>query len=219
MQSIVSCGQRGSKVNDIDASDRSSLTLSETFCISVASFIGLDDEDIWNAIFKGKNEIISRLKPTDFAHGFHFGALEYLCAKEDDMNMLEGLFPFPTLIPYVQVYLRQILLQTLLFLTIGLGLYEELPRTFMNMKLVTGVFPVSQHLHFQKNSTLPAIVLLLIQEIEPENTPLPVAVMQECFVVYIKQVDFIGKQILSKLILDWRPMDELAVLRAIYLLG
>ncbi|KAK4759939.1 hypothetical protein SAY87_023070 [Trapa incisa] len=43
MQSIVSCGQRGSKVNDIDASDRSSLTLSETFYISVASFIGLGD--------------------------------------------------------------------------------------------------------------------------------------------------------------------------------
>ncbi|KAK4787256.1 hypothetical protein SAY86_011089 [Trapa natans] len=314
MQSIVSCGQCGSKVNDIDASDRSSLTLSETFCISVASLIGrgdhiskyiwqeypcnskihpffgsknrqleveirgpetlpaplfldkmqynlltdsfgqkkgiaseyekasnsvntgeiipsetsgkthisgvfyhdnpiitlcqpllnknasswtslnisksfslppLDDEDIWKAIFKDKNETISRLKRTDFAHGFHFGGLEYLRAKEDDVNMLEGLFPFPTLLPFVQECL-----------------------------------PVSQHLPFQKNSTLPARVLLLIQEIEPENTPLPLAVMQECLVVYIKrQVDFIGKQILSKLMLDWRLMDELAVLRAIYLLG
>ncbi|KAK4746251.1 hypothetical protein SAY87_012563 [Trapa incisa] len=314
MQSIVSCGQCGSKVNDIDASDRSSLTLSETFCISVASLIGcgdhiskyiwqeypcnskihpffgsknrqleveirgpetlpaplfldkmqynlltdsfgqkkgiaseyekasnsvntgeiipsetsgkthisgvfyhdnpiitlcqpllnknasswtslnisksfslppLDDEDIWKAIFKDKNETISRLKRTDFAHGFHFGGLEYLRAKEDDVNMLEGLFPFPTLLPFVQECL-----------------------------------PVSQHLPFQKNSTLPARVLLLIQEIEPENTPLPLAVMQECLVVYIKrQVDIIGKQILSKLMLDWRLMDELAVLRAIYLLG
>lgn len=35
----------------------------------------------------------------------------------------------------------------------------------------------------------------------------------------MRQVDLIGKQILSKLMLDWRLMDELAVLRAIYLLG
>lgn len=33
------------------------------------------------------------------------------------------------------------------------------------------------------------------------------------------QVDLIGKQILSKLMFDWRLMDELAVLRAIYLFG
>jgi gamma-tubulin complex component 5 len=32
-------------------------------------------------------------------------------------------------------------------------------------------------------------------------------------------VDYIGKHILSKLMADWRLMDELAVLRAIYLLG
>lgn len=35
----------------------------------------------------------------------------------------------------------------------------------------------------------------------------------------MRQVDLIGKQILSKLMLDWRLMDELAVLRAIYLFG
>lgn len=32
-------------------------------------------------------------------------------------------------------------------------------------------------------------------------------------------MDFIGRHILSKLMNDWKLMDELAVLRAIYLLG
>jgi gamma-tubulin complex component 5 len=35
----------------------------------------------------------------------------------------------------------------------------------------------------------------------------------------MSQVDYIGRHILSKLMTDWRLMDELAVLRAIYLLG
>jgi hypothetical protein len=33
------------------------------------------------------------------------------------------------------------------------------------------------------------------------------------------QVDHVGQQILSKLMDEWRLMDELAVLRAIYLFG
>ncbi|OWM80759.1 hypothetical protein CDL15_Pgr006789 [Punica granatum] len=157
-----------------------SLNISKSFCLPP-----LNDEDIWKAIFGEESGPVSRLKGTDFALGFQFGGHEYLHAKEDDTNMLEGLFPFPTLLPSVQEGL-----------------------------------PVSRILPFQKNSTLPSRVLQWIQNVEPETTPLPLAVMQECLVFYIKkQVDLIGKQILSKLILDWRLMDELAVLRAIYLLG
>ncbi|KAK6939560.1 Gamma tubulin complex component protein, N-terminal [Dillenia turbinata] len=79
---------------------------------------------------------------------------------------------------------------------------------------------VSELLPFQNNSTLPSKVLNWIQTVEPKATPLPLVLMQECLVVYIKnQVDFIGKHILSKLMNDWRLMDELRVLRAIYLLG
>lgn len=79
---------------------------------------------------------------------------------------------------------------------------------------------ISDLLPFQKNSTLSSRVLSWIQKIEPRTTPLPVVFMQECLTVYIKkQVDYIGKHILSKLMTDWRLMDELAVLRAIYLLG
>lgn len=79
---------------------------------------------------------------------------------------------------------------------------------------------MSEVLPFQRNSTLLSRVLGWIQSAEPKATPLPVVIMQECLVVYIKkQVDKIGSHILSKLLYDWRLMDELGVLHAIYLLG
>ncbi|KAI8523282.1 hypothetical protein RHMOL_Rhmol13G0061200 [Rhododendron molle] len=79
---------------------------------------------------------------------------------------------------------------------------------------------ISKFLPFQKNSSLPSRVLNWIQRVEPKATPLPVVILQECLVSYIKkQVDYVGRNILSKLLNEWRLMDELGVLRAIYLLG
>ncbi|CAB4296421.1 unnamed protein product [Prunus armeniaca] len=79
---------------------------------------------------------------------------------------------------------------------------------------------MSELLPFQKNSTLPSRVLIWVQQFEPKSTPLPVVLVQECLTVYIqKQVDCIGRHILLKLMNGWKLMDELAVLRAIYLLG
>ncbi|XP_076945276.1 uncharacterized protein LOC143616286 [Bidens hawaiensis] len=79
---------------------------------------------------------------------------------------------------------------------------------------------VSELLSFQKNSTLVSKVLSWIQVVEPKSTPLPVVILQECLTFYIKkQVDNIGSQILSKLLRDWKLMDELGVLRNVYLLG
>ncbi|OMP08438.1 Spc97/Spc98 [Corchorus olitorius] len=79
---------------------------------------------------------------------------------------------------------------------------------------------VSELLTFQNNSTLSSRVLCWIQTVQPRTTPLPVVIMQECLTVYIKQqVDYIGRLILSKLMNGWRLMDELVVLRAIFLLG
>ncbi|CBI19579.3 unnamed protein product, partial [Vitis vinifera] len=79
---------------------------------------------------------------------------------------------------------------------------------------------MSELLPFQKNSTLSSRVLTWLQSVELKVVPLPVVIMQECLIVYIKkQVDYIGRHILSKLMNDWRLMDELGVLRAIYLLG
>ncbi|KAM7266457.1 hypothetical protein ACFE04_004354 [Oxalis oulophora] len=78
---------------------------------------------------------------------------------------------------------------------------------------------MSELLPFQKNSTLPSKVLSWLQSVEPRAT-LHVVLMQECLTVYIKkQVEWVGKLILAKLMNEWRLMDELAVLRAIYLLG
>lgn len=88
-----------------NASAWTSLNISKSF-----SLPPLDDEEVWKAVFGEENGWISTLKRTDFAHGFQFGGLEYLHAKEDDTNMLEGLFPFPTLLPFVQVFQMGILL-------------------------------------------------------------------------------------------------------------
>ncbi|KAI5404397.1 hypothetical protein KIW84_051527 [Lathyrus oleraceus] len=80
--------------------------------------------------------------------------------------------------------------------------------------------PVSELLPFQRNSTLPSRVLHWVQNVDLRTTPLPLVIMQYCLTAYIqKQVDYIGVNMLLKLMNEWRLMDELAVLRAIYLLG
>ncbi|KAF7815458.1 gamma-tubulin complex component 5 [Senna tora] len=80
--------------------------------------------------------------------------------------------------------------------------------------------PVSELLPFQRNCTLPSRVLRWMQNIDMRTTPLPLVIMQHCLMVYIqKQVEYVGRHILLKLMDEWRLMDELAVLRAIYLLG
>ncbi|KZV24413.1 gamma-tubulin complex component 5-like, partial [Dorcoceras hygrometricum] len=79
---------------------------------------------------------------------------------------------------------------------------------------------VSEVLPFQNNSTLASRILGWIQKVELESTPLPTIVVQECLLFYIKkQADYIGSKMLSKLLHEWRLLDELGVLRAIYLLG
>ncbi|XP_006664166.1 gamma-tubulin complex component 5-like [Oryza brachyantha] len=80
--------------------------------------------------------------------------------------------------------------------------------------------PLSEILPLQKDSTLASRVLKFIQSMSLRDPLQPVGIIQECLSKCIKrQVDHIGKQILSKLMGDWRLMDELFVLRAIYLLG
>ncbi|XP_047047924.1 gamma-tubulin complex component 5-like isoform X2 [Lolium rigidum] len=71
-----------------------------------------------------------------------------------------------------------------------------------------------------KDSTLASRVLKFIQSMNLKDPLHPVGIIQECLSKCIKkQVDHIGKQILCKLMGEWRLMDELLVLRAIYLLG
>ncbi|TKY75103.1 Gamma-tubulin complex component 5 [Spatholobus suberectus] len=79
---------------------------------------------------------------------------------------------------------------------------------------------MSELLPFQRNSSLISRVLRWMQNVHPRTTPLPLVIMQYCLSIYIqKQVDYIGVNMLSKLMNEWRLMDELAVLRAVYLLG
>ncbi|KAG1366262.1 Gamma-tubulin complex component [Cocos nucifera] len=73
---------------------------------------------------------------------------------------------------------------------------------------------VSELLPFQKNSTLASRVLKWIRSTKLKDTPQPAVIIQECLAV-----DHVGRHILVKLMSDWKLMDELSVLRAIYLLG
>ncbi|KAH9614309.1 hypothetical protein KSS87_006717, partial [Heliosperma pusillum] len=109
----------------------------------------------------------------------------------------------------------------------------EYNRSLEDAKFLETIFPfptilpsyqedlqLSEFLPLQKSSTLSSRILRWIQVAEPKGTPLPMILLQECLIVYIKQeVDIIGSHMLSKLLNDWRLMDELGVLRAIYLLG
>ncbi|XP_042004267.1 gamma-tubulin complex component 5-like isoform X2 [Salvia splendens] len=79
---------------------------------------------------------------------------------------------------------------------------------------------ISEVLPFQNNCTLPSRTLTWINNTEHKTTPLPVVIIQECLISYIKkQADYIGRTMLSQLLNDWRLLDELGFLRAIYLLG
>ncbi|PIA52321.1 hypothetical protein AQUCO_01000292v1 [Aquilegia coerulea] len=144
----------------------------------------LNDEGLRQAIFGEIEGMSSAPKATNYMFGFQYVDSEHNRA-EDDMEALELLYPFPTILPSFQ---------------------EDLQ--------VSELFP------FQENSTLTSRVLNWIQGVVPKATPLPVVIMQECLLVYIKkQVDYVGQHILLKLMHGWRLMDELGVLRAIYLLG
>ncbi|XP_062158934.1 uncharacterized protein LOC133866426 isoform X3 [Alnus glutinosa] len=164
---------------------RKNMDAWKTFNLSRNFYLSpLNDEVLRQAIFGGESRSSHATQGTSYTFGFHFGESEYV-RSQNDTDLLEVLFPFPTLLPSFQDDLH-----------------------------------MSELLPFQKNSTLSSRVLSWVQNVEPRTTPLPVVIMQECLTVYIKkQVDYIGRHILSKLMTDWRLMDELAVLRAIYLLG
>ncbi|XP_060199507.1 uncharacterized protein LOC132627910 isoform X1 [Lycium barbarum] len=144
----------------------------------------LNDEGLRQAIFDGSGGSFAATKNTNYTFGFQFGESER-DRLEEDVNFLEELFPFPTLLP-----------------------------PFQEDHHVSEVFP------FQENSTLPSRTLNWIGRVDPRNTPLPTVILQECLIIFIKkQADCIGRNILSKLLREWRLLEELEVLRAIYLLG
>ncbi|MCO5582810.1 hypothetical protein L7F22_036710 [Adiantum nelumboides] len=59
-----------------------------------------------------------------------------------------------------------------------------------------------------------------LEKAELKVTPLPQMLVQVCLINPIqKQVESVGKQVLNKLMNEWRLMEELSVLRAVYLIG
>ena len=79
---------------------------------------------------------------------------------------------------------------------------------------------VSELFPSQRSSSSASRILDWLQNIKLKATPLPVVLVQECLISFIQQqVDDIGQHIFSNLMDEWRLMDELAVLRAIYLFG
>lgn len=74
-----------------------SLNLSRNLCLPP-----LNDEALRKAIFGVESGSTSLAEGTNYTFGFRFGESEYL-RSQDDSHMLQTLFPFPTLLPSVQV--------------------------------------------------------------------------------------------------------------------
>ncbi|XP_078433225.1 spc97 / Spc98 family of spindle pole body (SBP) component isoform X2 [Wolffia australiana] len=84
----------------------------------------------------------------------------------------------------------------------------------------TDDLPIPEILPFQEDSALASRVLNWFQNAELKAKPLPAVIILNCMQIFIgKQVDHVGKQILLKLMDEWQLMEELRVLRAIYLCG
>lgn len=75
----------------------SALNLSKNFYLPP-----LNDEGLRNAIFGGKGKSSHTAKGTNYTSGFQFGESSHL-HSQDDAKMLEVLFPFPTILPTLQV--------------------------------------------------------------------------------------------------------------------
>ncbi|RVW50494.1 Gamma-tubulin complex component 5 [Vitis vinifera] len=201
------------------------LTLSEIFCVSLVGLIGHGNgeslpnlacsEKIW---FKFLVETLLQKGEIDFgskhknANDFHDVKEETIAGGALDELLLRSSCPENPVITICKLFLNK---NRDAWSTLNLSRNFYLPP--LNDE---GESPDVRALTFPENSTLSSRVLTWLQSVELKVVPLPVVIMQECLIVYIKkQVDYIGRHILSKLMNDWRLMDELGVLRAIYLLG
>ncbi|XP_057993655.1 uncharacterized protein LOC110635596 isoform X2 [Hevea brasiliensis] len=61
----------------------------------------LNDEVLRESVFGRESGLLSAVEGTNYAFGFQFGKSEYLRSQED-IKLLEVLFPFPTLLPSFQ---------------------------------------------------------------------------------------------------------------------
>ncbi|KAJ7557444.1 hypothetical protein O6H91_05G127000 [Diphasiastrum complanatum] len=81
-------------------------------------------------------------------------------------------------------------------------------------------FRISDMLQPQAKDKVVKQILNWLQEFNAKMTLSPAVMVQECLLSFIqKQVITVGRQLLEKLMGEWRLMEELALLRAIYLVG
>ncbi|KAF7120842.1 hypothetical protein RHSIM_Rhsim13G0049200 [Rhododendron simsii] len=189
-----------------DAGEVDKFSFKKSFCpenpvITVCQNSLDENKDAWSALNLSSNFYLPPLNDEGLRNAIFGGKREPFCTAKGT-NYTSG-FQFGESGPQDDTKMLEVLFP---FPTLLPPLQEELY--------------ISEFLPFQKNSSLPSRVLNWIQRVEPKTTPLPVVILQECLVIYIKkQVDYVGRNILSKLLNEWRLMDELGVLRAIYLLG
>jgi gamma-tubulin complex component 5 len=75
------------------------LNLSQNFCLP-----SLNDAGLRKAIFGAESTSFSDSEGTNYSFGFQYDESKYL-HSHDTMKLLEMLFPFPTILPSVQVFL------------------------------------------------------------------------------------------------------------------
>ena len=75
------------------------LNLSQKFCLP-----SLNDEGLRKAIFGGESTSFSDIEGTNYTFGFQYDESRFI-HSQDKKKLLETLFPFPTILPAVQVFL------------------------------------------------------------------------------------------------------------------
>uniref|UniRef100_A0A7I4ANN1 Gamma-tubulin complex component n=1 Tax=Physcomitrium patens TaxID=3218 RepID=A0A7I4ANN1_PHYPA len=79
---------------------------------------------------------------------------------------------------------------------------------------------ISEFIAPHQHNQMAAQMLDWLQQVDFKTTPSPAVLVQECLILSIeRRVHSIGQQLLERLMGEWRLVEELALLRAIYLVG
>lgn len=79
---------------------------------------------------------------------------------------------------------------------------------------------ISEFIAPHQQNQVAAQMLDWLQRMNFKTTPSPAVLVQECLISYIdKRVHAVSQQLLERLMGEWRLMEELSLLRAIYLVG
>ncbi|CAA6659670.1 unnamed protein product [Spirodela intermedia] len=153
----------------------------------------LDDEMLWKAIFGGNTDVSGCCRSEGTYPGFSGTdyAFGFKFNESDYLRLAADVESLGSLYPFPTI-----------------------------LPCGTDGLPMSEVMPFQENSTVASRILNWFQNVNLKASPLPSVIIQNCLQVFVKKkIDQVGKHILQKLMDDWRLMEELRVLRAIYLCG